>query len=140
MIAGRLFVAICALTLVACQDATVEPGPEVVASVVVEPAAAAAFLETIDAYGSVDFATQQARILDSAAEVIVEQILVSPGQSVGVGDPFGACSRAGMLARVRAFAVTSSTITQRSPSLPLTIVVVTTTGTLAPFLRTNSFS
>jgi RND family efflux transporter MFP subunit len=87
VIAGRLFAAICALALVACQDATVETAPEVVASVVVEPAAAAAFLETIDAYGSVDFATQQARILDSAAEVIVEQILVSPGQAVDIGDP-----------------------------------------------------
>lgn len=87
MIAGRLFVAICALALVACQDATVEPVPEVVASVVVEPATAAAFLETIDAYGSVDSATQQTRILNSAAEVLVEQILVSPGQSVDVGDP-----------------------------------------------------
>lgn len=87
MITRRLFVAICVLALLACQDATVEPAPEVVASVVVEPAAAAAFLETIDAYGSVDFATQQTRILDSAAEVIVEQILVSPGQSVDVGDP-----------------------------------------------------
>ncbi|MCE7932722.1 MAG: efflux RND transporter periplasmic adaptor subunit [Xanthomonadales bacterium PRO6] len=87
VITRRLFVAICVLALLACQDATVEPAPEVVASVVVEPAAAAAFLETIDAYGSVDFATQQTRILDSAAEVIVEQILVSPGQSVDVGDP-----------------------------------------------------
>ena len=87
MIAGRLFVAICALALVACQDATVEPAPEVVASVVVEPATAAEFLETIDAYGTVGFATQQARIVDSPAEVVVDQILVSPGQSVGVGDP-----------------------------------------------------
>lgn len=87
MITQRLFAAAFVLALGACHDAPVEPAPEIVASVVVEPATAAEFLETIDAYGTVGFAVQQARIVDSAAEVIVDQILVSPGQTVGVGDP-----------------------------------------------------
>ena len=77
------------LALAACQDTTVESEvePEVVASVVVEPAAVGVVLETMNAYGSVGFAPQQARISDSAAEVIVDEILVSPGQTVNVGDP-----------------------------------------------------
>lgn len=86
MTARRLLAVALIWILGACQEATVEQAPEVLASVVTEPAATRVFLETVDAYGSIEFATQQARIVESAAEVIVDQILVSPGQSVGVGD------------------------------------------------------
>lgn len=83
----RLFVVALVLALAACQEASIEPAPEVVTSVVVEAAAAGVFRETVEAYGTLSFAAQQGRIVDRAAEVVVDQILVSPGQAVAVGEP-----------------------------------------------------
>ena len=74
------------LTLVACREAPPEAAPTVVASVVVEPAASAVFSETVDAYGTVSYPPRQLRIADSAAELVVDQILVSPGQAVAAGE------------------------------------------------------
>lgn len=76
-----------AIALGACQEASIESTPDVVASVVTEPAMTTVIRDTIDAYGTVELTSQQVRIVDSAAEVIVDQILVSPGQSVAIGDP-----------------------------------------------------
>ena len=54
-----------AIALGACQEASIESTPDVVASVVTEPAMTTVIRDTIDAYGTVELTSQQVRIVDS---------------------------------------------------------------------------
>lgn len=42
---------------------------------------------TLEVYGTADYAPQSQRIVDTTAEIVVEQVLVAPGQAVEAGQP-----------------------------------------------------
>lgn len=108
MTGWRLCVPVLLLALAACREEAAEPAPAVVAGVIVEAAAIAQFRDIVDAYGSVNVPPRQARVLDSEASVIVDQVMVSPGQSVDVGTP---------LLRVRASADSTLELTRAKTEL-----------------------
>jgi len=83
------------LGLAGCSQQPDEAAPEVVATVAVETVAPTTLSEIAEAWGSIEFAPRGARIVEAAAEVVVDQIHVEPGQAVAAGS---------LLVRVRATA------------------------------------
>lgn len=86
MNALRMMVACLLLALGACK----QPPPDTAAtaptaSVRVETAALHPMRTTLEAYGTVDYSPQFQRTVDSTAELVIEQLLVVPGQSVTPG-------------------------------------------------------
>ncbi|MBK6962273.1 MAG: efflux RND transporter periplasmic adaptor subunit [Gammaproteobacteria bacterium] len=63
------------------------PVPEPAALVRIEIAATRPMRRILEVYGTADYAPQSQRIVDTTAEVVVEQVLVAPGQAVKPGQP-----------------------------------------------------
>jgi len=68
-----------------CRPHVEEAALEVVATVAVETVAPTTLSETAEAWGSIEFSPRGARIVEAAAEVVVDRILVEPGQAVAAG-------------------------------------------------------
>ncbi len=84
----RLMVVCLLLALGACeQPAPDTPAAAPTASVRVETAALHPMRRTLEAYGTVDYSPQFQRTIDSTAEMVIEQLLVVPGQAVTAGQP-----------------------------------------------------
>lgn len=75
-----------ATALVACQPKATDAAQSAPTALVkVEIAARRPMIQTLEAYGTADYAPQSQRIVDSSAELVVEQVLVAPGQTVSPG-------------------------------------------------------
>lgn len=76
------------VTFAACKPKGADaPAPGPTALVKIEIAAARPMSRILEVYGTADYASQSQRIVDTTAEVVVEQVLVAPGQAVKPGQP-----------------------------------------------------
>ncbi|MEO6065307.1 MAG: efflux RND transporter periplasmic adaptor subunit [Lysobacterales bacterium] len=81
-----LILLVVATQLVACEPKATDGAKSAPTALVkVEIAARRPMIQTLEAYGTADYAAQSQRIVDSAAEVVIEQVLVAPGQTVSPG-------------------------------------------------------
>lgn len=75
------------LALGACKQPAPDAAVAPTASVRVETAALHPMRTTLEVYGTVDYSPQFQRTIDSTAEMVIEQLLVLPGQAVTAGQP-----------------------------------------------------
>lgn len=84
---AKLLIGTTSLILCACQPATEIETPTPTATVRVAAASLQSMSNTIELYGSADFAPQQQHALYATGDVVIEQIMVVRGQTVAKGQP-----------------------------------------------------
>ena len=83
-----LLVILAVAALGACKPKVADaPTSAPTALVKIEIAAGRPMTQTLEVYGTADYAPQSQRIVDTTAEVVVEQVLVAAGQAVKPGQP-----------------------------------------------------
>lgn len=83
----RYLALILVVTVLAACEPKVAEAPVPTGLVKIEIAAPRPMSQTLEVYGTADFAPQSQRIVDTTAEVVVEQVLVAAGQAVKPGQP-----------------------------------------------------